>query len=1173
MTETSDLELETVSLDQAAELREPLVHLRDVHGCAPAMLAARLFSLGDRLIVLVVPEHEDALQELDDLRTFCPDQRIEYLPAPESHPYDSVRPDRAIAMARASCLFKLDTHQVDILVTTAGGWIRRVMPADLLAEATVSLELGDSVELSSLSVTLEHCGYQRVPIAEDPGTFAMRGDIVDLWPAGFVHPVRLEFEFDKLSQIREYDGETQRTRNALTLTSITCGPARESFVTAAASERASQVVRKLCDDASLPSSQTRGLIEDVTQGRLFLGALGFLPAYAPLSTLRQRIPAGSHVLFRNAARIIELIDRELETVETNFQQLVQTPAFAPDEHYVTAQQLDSTLDGIHCVSLHGAAISGDRQSGFARLRVPPLTCPSLDTRPQDELTHRLVGARHADGKTASLAPLAHQIQRWQEEGLSVVLCARVATGVDRLKSLLEHRGLVASLAPISFLSPKPGTLHIVSLPLARGVVAPHAGLALLTDEEIFGKRVHRTPRKAKGSIQRALDDLRTLAPGDHVVHTEHGIGRYCGLEHKQVGGHAVDLLVVEYHGGDRLLLPVYRLNQVQKFSGEGSPKLDRLGGQTFAKTKSSVRKKVRIIADQLLRLYAERQTIRREPLSPPGDEFAAFEAAFPYEETPDQADAIQDVIGDLQKDTVMDRLVCGDVGFGKTEVALRATFLAAHAGRQVAVLCPTTVLAQQHLRTFQQRLEDTGIEIRGLSRFQSKKAQTETLTGMKSGAVDVVIGTHRLLSKDVHFKSLGLLVVDEEQRFGVTHKERLKDLRKTVDVLTLTATPIPRTLSLAVGGMRDMSVITTAPEDRRSIRTFTARFGEQLLRDAVGREIERGGQVFYVYNRVEGIYERASLLRKLVPGLRVAVGHGQMSEKELEKVMIGFVQGDFDVLCATAIVESGLDIARANTIIIDRADMFGLAQLYQLRGRVGRSSERAYCYLLVPPDEKLSNESRARIEALERYTELGSGFHIATMDMEIRGAGELLGADQSGFMAKVGFELFAEMLEQATAELSGDEVVVEVDPELSIDVEALLPESYIEDIGVRLSLYKKYACALDESDIIRLNEEISDRFGTPPLEARRFAEVMRLKTDLRRIRALGLSATSKTATLHLRADTPLSAEKLVPFLASSKGRYSLSPDGRLTRRASATEGQTDGLRHADSLLMELSALL
>lgn len=1172
MTQISPLDLEAVTLAQAAQLREPLVHLRDVHGCAPAMLCAHLSLPGAPLVVLVVAEHEDALRQLDDLRTFCPHQRIEYLPAPESHPYDSVRPDRIVAMARASCLFKLDTRQVDILVTTAGGWIRRSMPAHILAEATVSFALGDSLNLTSLSEALERGGYQRVPIAEDPGTFAIRGDIVDLWPAGFVHPLRLELEFDRLSQIREYEGETQRTRPSETLTSISFGPARESFVTKSGSERADQKVRQLCDEAQLPSSQTRGLIEDVTQGRLFLGALGFLPAYAQLSALKDRIPAESHVLFLNAARIIELIERELEAVETHFRSLVQTPAFAPSEHYVKAEELDSSLDGLLCISLHGAAISGDERTGFARLKVPPLACLSLNTASQDELTARLLGARHADGRTASLAPLAQQIQRWQEEGLCVVLCARVATGVDRLKSLLDHRGLVASNSPLSFHSPKPGNLHIVSLPLAQGVVAPSAGLALLTDEEIFGRRVHRTPRKAKGSIQRALDDLRTLTPGDHVVHSEHGIGRYCGLEHKQVGDHAVDLLVVEYQGGDRLLLPVYRLNQVQKFSGEGNPKLDRLGGQTFAKTKSSVRKKVRIIADQLLRLYAERQAIRREPLSAPGDEFAAFEAAFPYEETPDQADAIQDVIADLQKETVMDRLVCGDVGFGKTEVALRATFLAAHAGRQVAVLCPTTVLAQQHLRTFQQRLEDTGIEIRGLSRFQSKKAQTDTLAGMKAGTVDVVIGTHRLLSKDVHFKSLGLLVVDEEQRFGVTHKERLKDLRKTVDVLTLTATPIPRTLSLAVGGMRDMSVITTAPEDRRSIRTFTARFGEQLLRDAVQRELSRGGQVFYVYNRVEGIYERASLLRQLIPGLRVAVGHGQMNEKELEKVMIGFVQGDFDVLCATAIVESGLDIARANTIIIDRADMFGLAQLYQLRGRVGRSSERAYCYLLVPPDEKLSDESRARIEALERYTELGSGFHIATMDMEIRGAGELLGADQSGFMAKVGFELFAEMLEQATAELSGGDVVVDVDPELSIDVEALLPESYIEDIGVRLSLYKRYACAIDEADIVRLNEEISDRFGTPPLEARRFAEVMRLKTDLRRMRALGMSATKKTATLHLRADTPLSLEKLIPFIASSKGRYTLSPDGRLTRRADGAEGQTDGLRHADRLLMELSAL-
>jgi transcription-repair coupling factor (superfamily II helicase) len=671
-----------------------------------------------------------------------------------------------------------------------------------------------------------------------------------------------------------------------------------------------------------------------------------------------------------------------------------------------------------------------------------------------------------------------------------------------------------------------------------------------------------------------LEDLRALEPGDYVVHVDHGIGRYVGLETKHVGDVSVDLIVVEYAGGDKLFLPVYRLNQIEKFSGgDAKPKVDRLGGQTFAKTKARVQQRVRQMADELLRLYAERAGMKKQPLPPPDDDYAAFEASFPYDETRDQAAAIAEVLSDLGKERVMDRLVCGDVGFGKTEVALRAAFLTANAGRQVALLCPTTVLAQQHFLTFSARLEDYPLTVRVLSRFETRTESLDTLKRLKDGTVDIVVGTHRLLSKDVHFKNLGLLVVDEEQRFGVTHKERIKQLRASVDVLTLSATPIPRTLQLAVGGLRDMSIITTPPIDRRSIRTLTSQFDAELVRQAVERELDRGGQVFYVYNRVEGIYERAERLQSLVPRARIAVGHGQLSEDVLERTMRDFVAGEYDVLVATAIIESGLDIPRANTIIVDRADLFGLAQLYQLRGRVGRSSERAYCYLLVPPPSQMSEEARSRLEALERHSELGSGLHIAALDMELRGAGDVLGAEQSGFVASVGFDLFCHMLEEATHELRGESVAHEVDPELSVDVDALLPEGYLAEVGVRLSFYKRLASAADEAEVTDIASELTDRFGEPPLEARRFVELMRLKTELRKLCVLGCEASKKSVSLHLRDDTPLDPNKVGQLVAQKKSPYRLSPDGRLTRRALEQEEFNDGLALADRMLSELAQCL
>ena len=1093
----------------------------------------------------------------------------------ESNPYVEVHPDRRAAMARSSTLFRLARGESwRFLVTTAAGLLRRVPPARVLAEAAPRIVAGQELDTAELSQKLVAAGYLRVPVVEDPGSFALRGGIVDVWGADADLPVRAELDGDLVSSLRAFDPEDQRTLDAVE--ALWLAPAREAIVTPDAEDRAVAVMRSLCDAVNYPSTKARRLSDDVSSGTAFFGAEGYLPAFYPLEPLLDSLPADAAVVVEDPVAVLRALDEELERAHEALAARAGAPHFPIDELFVERAELAGELARRSVVAAHRAGIAGapaDEETGLERLEVVPPDAPTLAMRDQADLSRAVKTARLASGRQGALDPLVRRIDAWHEAGLSVAITARGATQAERVGALLSHRGVAVDVRVDDGGGRDSAAAQIVVGELSRGVIAPAEGFALVTEEELFGQRRHRAPTR-KRSARAVLEDLRALAPGDHVVHVEHGIGRYLGLERRTIGDVSVELLVVEYQGGDKLFVPVYRLNQIQKYSGgESSPRIDRLGGQSFAKTKAKVRRRVRQMADDLLRLYAERALMKKDPLPPPDDEYAAFEAGFPYEETRDQVQAISDVMRDLSDERVMDRLVCGDVGFGKTEVALRATFREVMHGRQVALLCPTTVLAQQHYLTFGSRLQDYPVDVRVLSRFESKKEQQDTLKRLKQGKVDVVVGTHRMLGKDVHFKNLGLLVVDEEQRFGVTHKERIKQIRQSVDALTLSATPIPRTLQMAVAGLRDMSLITTAPVDRRAIRTITSRFDESVVREAVERELSRGGQVFYVYNRVEGIHERAARLQSLVPTARIAIGHGQMSESALERTMLDFVAGEYDILVATAIIESGLDIPRANTMIIDRADLFGLAQLYQLRGRVGRSSERAYCYLLVPPPGQLSDDARMRIEALERYTELGSGFHIATLDMELRGAGELLGAEQSGFVASVGLDLFVQMLEDATHELRGEPVAQDVDPELSLDVDALLPDDYVDDVGVRLSLYKRLASAADEAEVDEIAAGMQDRFGPPPIEARRLVELMRLKTELRRLSALGLEARARSATLHLRDDTPLDPVKVGGLVARRGSPYKLTPDARLTRRVLDTEAFPDGLALADRMLSELSACL
>jgi transcription-repair coupling factor (superfamily II helicase) len=1154
-----------------------------VEGSGAALVAHQLLRGATKRIAYVTADTEAAQRAASDLAALSrglPHPKLpalgegkepQLIQAQEATPYAEARADRRLSMLRASALYGLAAgHDTGAVVVTAAALVRRVAPRKVMLESGARIEAEQELDLAALTKKLDLSGYLRVPLVEDPGSFAVRGGLLDVWPSSADAPVRVELYGDLVMALRTFDPDDQRTLDAVPW--MVVPPASEAVQSPNTEARARERLRELCDTVDYPTTKARALIDDVASGRTFFGGLGYLPAFYELESLFDYLGPECLLVVEDPPAVVRALREELVRAREGERSRVGLPHFPLSKLYVEWNELAELLAARRVLSLHRAGVSGPLGAdGIERLEHADPDAPTLSLFAQTELERAIKAARLQKGKHSALDPLVSAIHEWQEAGLGVLLTTRSETQADRLAALLQHRSLPVVRAGSRR---EDGAVQVVTAPLARGVIAQSQGFALVTEEEIFGARARRRGEPKKASTKAFLEDLRTLDPGDLVVHVDHGIGRYLGLERKLVGGVGVDLLVVEYAGGDKLFLPVHRLNQIQKYAGGDTvPKLDRLGGQTFARTKAKVEKRVRQMADELLRLAAERNALHKEPLDAPGDDYQAFEAAFPFEETRDQASAIQEVLSDLQSPKVMDRLVCGDVGFGKTEVALRAAFLAASQGRQVALLCPTTVLAQQHFLTFASRFAEYPLNVRALSRFESKAEQLETLKGLKEGKVDVLVGTHRLLSKDVHFKNLGLLIVDEEQRFGVAHKERIKQLRASVDVLTLSATPIPRTLQQAVGGLRDMSLISTAPVDRRAIRTIVSQFDEQLVREAVERELARGGQVFYVYNRVEGLYERSDRLQQLVPQARITVGHGQMSEAALEQTMLDFVEGKHDVLVATTIIESGLDIPRANTMVIDRADLFGLSQLYQLRGRVGRGNERAYCYLLVPPPSQMTDEARIRIEALERHTELGSGFKIAALDMELRGAGDLLGGEQSGFVESVGFELFVHMLEEATRQLRGEPTVHEVEPELSFDVEALLPESYVAEVGVRLSLYKRLSSASDEGEVSALASEMEDRFGPPPLEARQLVELMRIKTELRRLRVLGCEATAKAVTLHLAGDTPLDPAKVGVLVATKKSPYRLSPDGRLTRRALETEPLVNGLVLADKMLDELSKCL
>lgn len=1134
------------ALDELAAALTGVSHA-ELHGMAGtgcAFALARLLADGAGPLLILAADQEQAARMTADLGFYLrsPDQVV-FLPHWEMRPYEALLPHPEIEARRLAALAALADGRALALVMTVRSAMQKVMPRGILAALRGRLRENDCHPREALLARLTGLGYHAVPLVEDPGTFSVRGDILDLFPPTLKEPVRIEFFGDQIERMRPFDPATQRSRDRQ-IASLELLPAREMILAGDHLEAFARNLKQRADALGVTRPRREAILEEAREGLLGPGHSFLMPlCYDGLDSVFDYAPSGRLVRLDPPAlaREIDRLGDEISDGEARM--AAHGEPFVPgDALYLTGEALDAHIGTLPC------------------LDVTPLRLYHLDEQPprlvlRSESNADLRGSGQQDGGLA--AQLAGRIHDWQQEGWRLLLVCHQQGQAERLQALLAGRGLdLPFTRDVDVTALQPGRPIITLGELSGGFRLPDERLAVITEEEIFGRRTRRSGT-AEARAKARLSSLAELREGDLVVHADHGIGRYQGLLHLQLQGSEGDFLHLEYAGKDRLYLPVERIEKIQKYVGaEGAaPRLDRMGGGAWEKAKLKARAAVEELARELLQIYARREMHEGFRYSPPDAMFREFEAAFPYEETPDQLTAINEVLTDMQTARPMDRVICGDVGYGKTEVAIRAAYKAALDGKQVAVLVPTTILARQHGQTFAERLKDSAVTVASLSRLNGPAEQKQILERVAEGKIDILIGTHRLLQRDVRFKELGLLIVDEEQRFGVTHKERLKKLRAEVDLLTLTATPIPRTLHMSLLGLRDLSVIDTPPVDRQVIRTYVSRFDDDLIRQAILTELRRGGQVFFVHNRVQNIGAMAEFLQSLVPEAKIAVGHGQMTEKALESVMMGFIEGKTNVLVCSTIIENGLDIPRANTIIVNRADCFGLAQLYQLRGRVGRSHVRAYAYLLIPGESTLTHEARERLRVLTELTELGAGFRIASHDLELRGAGDLLGPKQSGQIAAIGFEMYAELLEDTIAELKGQERENRIDPEIRLGLSAFLPEKYLPDPNQRLVFYKQLAAAEDERTLYALADELRDRFGALPDPTLLLLEVMKLRVLMKQLRILSADYDGRALTLAFSGGTPVAPDKIIALLAKDAKKYSFSPDFRLSLHLGRKSGE------------------
>ncbi len=999
-------------------------------GSSRTMLAAWIHVKTGRNVLYISPEEESSEKAVDDFNAFLGREKVSSFPSWEIQPYEIRAPHAENIGDRLRTLFDLSRGKSGVVCVSAAALMEPTSDKYDLLRRSLEMTRGQKVDPESLIVLLAAMGFRRCPVVEQLGDFAVRGGLIDIFPATGPEPVRIEFFGDEIESIRSFSVLTQRSLGKIDHVIIL--PLREIPVDM-------ESVEIVCED--LPQEESVALHQALGPNGAFDGLEFFRHLFSPRKhSLLEYLDENTIAVIDDPGFVRDEMRRLLERAALRYSHRHEFPFGGPRDVYIDEDFISGKLAKFGRLTLSGIIRTENRGIG-------------IKTIPQEP-----------HGSHVKI--LAEKLNEYREDGYYASIFCDGENRRLKLKELLAE--------------------YDVSLPLHnRGITSgfgiPEAALWILSDHEIFSRVSGRKKTRAfREGI--ALASYRSLQPGDYVVHVDHGIGQYRGLEILTVDGRKRDCLLIQYAEGDKVYVPIEEFLRVQKFSGkEGAPTLSRLGTGVWERVKARAKKAIMAMAEELIEIYARRKALPGFAFQPDSPWMKELEASFPFEETPDQQKAIDDIKRDMEDSSPMDRLVCGDVGYGKTEVAVRAAFKAVESGKQVTVLVPTTILAQQHLETFRSRLSQFPVKIELLSRFRSPAEAKTVKSGLKIGAIDIVIGTHKLLQKDIEYKDLGLLIVDEEQRFGVTHKERIKKLKTQVDTLTLTATPIPRTLQLSLLGARDMSIINTAPRDRLPIVTEISLFSDKIIAESIEREILRGGQVFFVHNRVESIEAYYRYLKKLMPYLNIVIGHGQMPEKRLEKVMVDFQAKKFQVLLATTIIESGLDMPTVNTIVINRADKLGLAQLYQLRGRVGRSTRQAFALLLVPPLKLLTEKARKRLRAIEEFPELGSGFHLAMRDLEIRGAGNILGAQQHGFIEEVGFDMYCRLLEEAVAEVR-DQAPARPKLEIKIqtDLDLYIPEDYIDDSNLRVELYRNISAIDDQDKLAEFQNETADRFGPCP---------------------------------------------------------------------------------------------
>lgn len=1089
-------------LDRLASPAAARVMLGGLNPTAKALYLTLLARRTGRPVLAITESNRTAETLLETLDAFHPHlnpsaPRPLLIPSLDVLPGQGLSPHSEIKEQRAIALYRISTGDCSIIVASIASAMLRVEAAPAYRQLAIPLQLNDEMPMDDLAAHLRSIGYSYSEPVEMEGEFSIRGGIFDVFPAESERPIRIEFFGDTVESLRTFDPATQRSTGAIE--SATLLPLEEC-------PRTPELLSALSADAAL-----------------FPG----WEFHAP------RIRPRTHSLESLLSHPVVVWD-EPESLEPAASQLWQrlestTEApLPPNQLFFRFGELLAAHTSRHEIELRELTLTGELHSDEAPIEIP--------TRPPVPFRNSMPAAV-ADART------------FVEQGFQVVFCAATSGDLDRLSDIfseyeLAHRPRIPN-----------ASVWLQESFLRRGVILPGARLAIIGFEDLFDTtELAAPPVRRRSHIATFTPESLDLSPGDYVVHAQHGIGKFTGLKQVKSEGSVEEFMVVEYAGESRLYVPLTRLDLIQKYRGarEAPPSIDKLGGQTWQKTKSRVKAKMRDMADELLKLYAQRKTAEGFAFSSDSNWQREFEDSFEYTATRDQLQAVAEIKRDMEGPHPMDRLLCGDVGFGKTEVAMRAAFKALGDGKQVAVLAPTTVLAFQHYETFRRRFQTFPVRVELLSRFRSPKEIKATLADLAAGKVDIVVGTHRLLSGDVEFPDLGLLIIDEEQRFGVRHKERLKQLRGNIDVMTMSATPIPRTLHMSLLGLRDMSVIETPPKDRLAVQTVVARYSPDLIKTAIEQELSRNGQVYFVHNRVESIFSRAAEIQELVPTARVTVGHGQMGEEALEKVLLSFMRHQADVFVCTTIVENGLDIPRANTMIIENAQNYGLSELYQLRGRVGRSNRRAYAYLLVPPGGELTEIARKRLAALKEFSDLGAGFKIAALDLELRGAGNLLGGEQHGHLASVGYETYLKLLDETARELRGETIAPEIHSNLNLGIEFRIPPDYISEEQQRLRAYKRIADSGDPTRAETLLAELTDRYGAPPESVRQLVAFSQLKSLAQRIGVESVDRRGGGLSLKFHPGAAVDPRRLMTLVSETSGAQ-FTPAGILRLPLAASE--------------------